>query len=328
MERTNIKSNIISLFRLIRWKNLLFIPLTILLMEKMIVVPILNKAQYYEQLSNLTIILLIISTTLIAAAGYIINDYFDIKIDNINRPDKLIISRDISKNRAIIYYHIFNSIGIIIGLLTAFLCKSISLGIIYIFIPGLLWFYSSSYKRQFILGNLIISLLTAFVPFIVAIANYDYLSYKFGELISYTNISTDIYRWITYFSSMAFILTFIREIIKDMEDREGDMEYECHTIPIVLGDKKAKIITIILIILTIVFTLFFTYYLQNKYTLQRGIIIKYLIFGIVIPLLLEIYLVISAKIKSNYSYAQQLMKFIMLVGVLFSVVINLLITFN
>ncbi len=310
-----------AIFQLIRWQNLLFIVAIMLLMEKMVAVPVLDKALFGEQLPFYVFYLLMFGVVCVAAGGYAINDYFDVRIDAINRPDKQIVTKRLSKQTAMLCHQILTGIGVVCGLLAAWLCRSWSLAIIFIFVPGLLWFYSSSYKRQFLIGNLIVSFAAALTPLMVAITNVDFMHHRYGELMNYTPLSRELYAWIGAFAFFAFLCTLIREIIKDLQDQAGDREYECHTLPIRLGEGWAKGIVIVLLLLTMAL-IGLGAYLYLPFPLGWSTLAgRYILFGLLIPLACEVYMLAAAKISSDYRSAQLLMKFIMGLGVLFCMVI-------
>ncbi len=310
-----------AIFQLIRWTNLLFIVAIMLLMEKMVAVPILMHAQYGVQLPWYVLCMLILAVVLIAAGGYAINDYFDVRIDAINRPEQQVVTKTITKSGAMLCHQIMTGLGVIMGVVAAILCRSWSLGLIFVFVPGLLWFYSSAYKRQFVVGNVIVALVSALTPLIIAIANVDMLYKRFGALINYTNLAHDLYAWIGAFAFFAFLTTLIREIIKDMQDQMGDRELECHTLPIRLGEGWTKGIVIALLVLTMVLIGLGAYlYLPFPlgWTTLAG---RYIFWGLLVPFACAIYMVAAAQIASDYRSAQLLIKFIMGLGVLFSMVV-------
>ncbi len=307
--------------KLIRWSNLLFIAAIMLLMELWVAVPVLNQALFGQQLPWYLLTLLILGVVLIAAGGYVINDYFDVKIDALNRPETLIVTRTITKHQAMRLHNILTTVGALCGLASAWLCRSWSLMLIFVFVPGLLWFYSSAYKRQLIVGNLIVSLTSALTPLIIAIANVDFMHHRFGEIMDYSTLPHDLYIWIGAFALFAFLTTLIREIVKDAQDQMGDRELECHTTPIVWGEKATKMVVIALIVLTMVLIVLgaiFYLPLPLGWNTLAG---RYILFGMLIPMACEIYLLAAAKIPADYRSAQLLMKFIMVLGVLFSIVI-------
>ena len=237
--------------RLVRWSNLLFLAALIWLMEKWVAVPILDKAAFGEQMPWYVLLLLMSATVLIAAGGYAINDYFDVKIDRINRPDELIVTRTVSKPTAMRLSIGLSAAGMVCGLVLALLLRSMTFAILFIIVPGLLWFYSSSYKRLFMVGNLTISLLAALTPMMVAMANVAVLQLRYATILPYTTLVHDLYAWLGGFALFAFLLTWIREIVKDMQDQMGDRELECHSMPVVWGDMWTKIFVTALIVLTL-----------------------------------------------------------------------------
>lgn len=322
------KTKRMNFLNLIRYKNLIFIAALQWLMYYSILIPLLRVFQIDLQyaMHGYQFALLVGSSVFIAAAGYVINDYFDTRIDAINRPDKVIVGKSITKKQASLIHQIFTGIGVVLGLTVAYLCKSLTVGLIVAIVPGLLWFYSASYKRQFLLGNVVVALNAAFVPLIIVTAEVAFLCLpdNYGDLISQTPVIKILYAWVCGFAAFAFLTTLIREIIKDMEDEHGDREMEARTMPIVLGLSKTKIVVYALIAITLALI----FYVYNKfiatYTLfgieKSSLAIRYIIFGILIPFAYLVYLLIKAKKQENYHQAATFCKFIMVIGTLFSLV--------
>ena len=307
--------------RLVRWGNLLFLGALVWVMEKWVAVPILNAAAYGEQMPWYIMLLLEIAVILIAAGGYVINDYFDVKIDRINRPDAVIVTRTISKPAAMRLSICLSAAGAACGILEAILLRSMTIGILFVIVPGLLWFYSSSYKRLFMIGNLTIALLAAVTPMLVAITNVAILQLRFETILPYISLPHDLYAWLGGFALFAFLLTWIREIIKDMQDQMGDRELECHSMPVVWGDLWTKVFVTALIILTLAIIGHIWYRLLPFPIGWTSLSTRYIALGIVVPLLSAIWLLWSAKIPSDYKSCQQVIKFAMLIGMLYSYVI-------
>jgi len=310
-----------DIMRLVRWSNLLFLAALVWLMEKWVAVPVLDKAAFGEQLPWYMVLLILSATVFIAAGGYVINDYFDVKIDRINRPDEVIVTRSVSKPAAMQLSLCLSGIGILCGIGTAILLRSLTLGILFIIIPGLLWFYSSSYKRLFMVGNLIIALLAALPPMLVAMANVAILQLRYGTILSYTSLEHDLYAWLGGFALFAFLLTWIREIVKDMQDQMGDRELECHSMPVVWGEKGTKIFVTALILLTLAVIGHLWYHVLPFPLGWTSLSTRYIALGIVTPLLGVLGLLWTAKIPSDYKTCQQLVKFTMLIGMLYSICI-------
>ena len=308
-----------DIMRLVRWSNLLFLAALVWLMEKWVAVPVLNQLAFGEQLSWFVLLLLILAIILIAAGGYVINDYFDVKIDRINRPDELIVTRTVSKSVAMRLSVALSGTGVLCGLTVAVLLHSWTIASVFILVPGLLWFYSSSYKRLFMIGNLTIALLAAMTPMMVALANVSQLQLLYATILPYTTLVHDLYAWLGGFALFAFLLTWIREIVKDMQDQMGDRELECHSMPVVWGELWTKIFVTALILLTLAIIGHLWYRVLPFPTGWSSLSTRYILFGIAIPLLGSLGLLWSAKIPSDYKTCQQLIKFTMLLGMLYSI---------
>ncbi len=302
--------------KILRPINVAFTTLIQILIYWCVITPTLTMYGIATTTPAWVILSAIAGTALICAGGYVINDYFDVKIDRINRPDRVIVTNTMTKAEAMRLYQIVTGTGIVCGLITSFYLRSVTLGMIFFIVPGMLWFYSSSYKRQLIIGNLIIALSAALVPLVPMFVEAAALNIKYGSLLSQTPILKTLYRWTCGFALFSFLFTFIREAIKDLQDEPGDREYECHTMAVVWGEKVTRIIITILIILTNILLGYFAYvFVQFEGTLTS----RYFLCGIVAPSACLIYILWS-KSCTAYANASTLCKFIMLLGILYALV--------
>ena len=307
--------------QLLRVGNLTFVAILLYVMEKWVATPLLQLEQFGELMPWWILTLLIVSVVGIAAGGYVINDYFDVKIDRINRPDNLVVTRIISRDTAMNLFYGLTAVGVIAGTVVAWWAHSWTLLFTYVVIPGLLWFYSASYKRMFLVGNLVVAFASAIVPLLVAIANADYLHHLYQNALAYSPIVGELYVWTGGFAAFAFLLTWVREIVKDIEDIEGDREMECRTLPIVWGDKVAKIIATILLVviaILIVYMLFAVLPFSHEW---KSLPTRYVVFGLIVPILCSIVLLWAANNRTEYHRVQTIIKFAMFMGMLFSYVI-------
>lgn len=307
--------------QLLRVGNLTFVAILLYVMEKWVATPLLQLEQFGELMPWWILTLLIVSVIGIAAGGYVINDYFDVKIDRINRPDNLVVTRIISRDAAMNLFYGLTAVGVIAGTVVAWWAHSWTLLFTYIVIPGLLWFYSASYKRMFLVGNLVVAFASAIVPLLVAIANADYLHHLYQNALAYSPIVGELYVWTGGFAAFAFLLTWVREIVKDIEDIEGDREMECRTLPIVWGDKVAKIIATLLLMaiaILIVYMLFAVLPFSHEW---KSLPTRYVVFGLIVPILCSIVLLWAANNRTEYHRVQTIIKFAMFMGMLFSYVI-------
>lgn len=310
-----------NIWMLLRGGNLLFTAMVVWCMEKWVATPLLNRALFGEQLPWYVLALLMLATVFVAAGGYVVNDYFDVKIDSINRPDRLVVTRGISKQAAMRLSIALSGAGALLGMVVAWMTHSWLLALIYVIVPGLLWFYSSSYKRILLLGNLTIAVISGLVPLLVAIANIDWLVHRYGEdIIAYTTLRHDLFVWLGGFALFAFLGTWIREIIKDMQDEPGDRELECHTMPVVWGNQITKVIVSALMLTLILGILYVAYYLVPFP--HDWLAVRYPILGLLIPIVCTAILMWRGTIPSDYRSAQNVMKFVLFMGVLYSYEIN------
>lgn len=244
-----------SWLRLIRWNNLLIILFTQLLAWWCVIVPlsdgyhVLPGQQAPPQpvllLTPLNFSLLCLSTMLIAAAGYIINDYFDIRIDTINKPDKVILEKQIPRRLAIIMHSVMNGVALLLAGLVAWQARHLEWLIIQATCTFLLWRYSTTWKRQFMIGNVVVALLTMLS--VMTLLVYEPLLYAPASVIPGWHFPHDVpgagaihpVLMLLFLSFFAFILTWMREIVKDMEDFKGDAEEGCITMPIQWGLQKS-----------------------------------------------------------------------------------------
>ncbi len=316
---------ILNYIKLIRGKDLLIIAFTQYLMRYCIIFPILEYKGYVSQFSDLNFLFLVISTIMIAAAGYVINDYFDTKTDIINRPKRVVVGKHISRRTSIRLHIIFSLVGILIGFYISYKINLWKLVYIHVLVTGLLWFYSTSYKRQFLTGNIIVALLTALVPLMTILYEIPPLNVEYSEtLILLKQNFYNISYWILGFTIFAFLTTIVREIIKDIEDFEGDRAYGRRTMPVVSGIKITKIVVItitIIVILMLFFVYFFKLHNLSYYGGFKYMSAIYLTIFLLIPNTFFIYKLIKAKSKEDWHFANNLSKIIMLFGILYSLVV-------
>ena len=237
---------IIAFARLIRWPNLVFIALTQALFFFCIVQPVFHNAGMHPNLELPYIWWMMASSVLIAAAGYIINDYFDLNIDRINKPGKLVVEKLIRRRWTIIWHLALSIIGVLIGIYIDWKTNVRFLGMANLACVVLLFLYSISLKKKLLSGNILISLLTAWTIFVITWCEINHLSR--------INVSFDASRIIKLafvYGGFAFIISLIREVIKDMEDIEGDRRYGCKTMPIVWGLNVSKVFTSVWLVVLI-----------------------------------------------------------------------------
>lgn len=316
-----LNNKFIAFLKLIRTENLIMIALTQYLIRYFVIEKILNENGLELGLDEGLFSLLVLSTVLIAAAGYIINDYFDLKTDLINHPDTVVIDRVIKRRWAIILHITFTITGIFLGMLCALKAGYLRLAIFHFVAATLLWFYSTHFKKQLLVGNIVVSLLTAsvaFIPFVYEIGLME-KTYS-GFTRDHAALILSCFKIVFIFSLFAFITSMAREIIKDMEDFKGDKATGGKTMPIYWGITSGKITAFFLILITIILLLFVVYNSFRQYRVLFSVNILYILTGLVIPLTVLLFIIAKAKEQSHFKNASILLKFIMLIGLTYGIV--------
>ena len=272
---------------MIRWQNLAIIVFTqyftrfFLIRDKP-----LSFSHLLEIMLDKNIFLISLSTVLIAASGYIINDYYDIKIDLVNKPDRVVIGRYVKRRWALMINQIFNGLGILLGL---FISKKVAL--VNLTAVFCLWLYANQLKRLAFWGNLIVAILTGFSLLILA--------------VYYPGHQKEV--WV--YAIFSFFITLIREIIKDMEDVKGDEKHGCRTLPIIWGIARTKLLVYVLIA-SFITTLFI---LATQLPNQR---IAYIFLVMMLPMGFLTYKLVYADKPRDFAFLSDACKVIMLIGVL------------
>jgi 4-hydroxybenzoate polyprenyltransferase len=308
-----------AFFRLVRWPNLVFILLTQLLFYYCIQLPLHHQHDTFWEpiLKPRLFFLLAISSVLIAAAGYIINDYFDLNIDRVNKPDRLVVDRIIKRRWTILWHWILSGLGLLLSFYVSWKLRNplVALGNLSCVI--LLYFYSTTFKRKLLIGNIIISLLTAWVVLVLYVGEL----YWGGLGISiYREMLSSLFKFAIVYSSFAFLLSLIREVIKDIEDMDGDLKYGCRTMPIIWGVNVAKVFAGTLIVVLLGALVILQFYVLQKSWFP---VTAYGILLVDLPLLLILRRLYTAQTKEDYHRLSNRIKMVMLAGILSIILVTI-----
>ena len=302
--------SILPFFKIIRWTNLLFIALTQYLFYHVVFYALLPEGINYPFSQNQEFfIYIMMASVLIAAAGYIINDYFDVQIDLVNKPDKVFIDKSIKRRWAIVWHANLSLAGL---LLTWYVTRKTGLKTVLlgnIFAVFGLWFYSTYLKKRLLIGNFMIAGLTAWsIGVIYFLAGGHLFNYKyvFAFNINYWVKITALY------TVFAFVLTLVREVVKDLEDIPGDMAHGCTTMPIVWGVRVSKLFAgVWLLVCIFALTCLCLYFIQKAWW---GIGF-YTILLLVTPMVLVLIKLRKAVTPKDYHQVSTGLKFIMAAGI-------------
>ena len=301
-----------AFFKLVRWPNLLITALTMCLVYHCVM----------HMGSTWMFTLIVISMVLIQAGGYVINDIFDKDIDMVNKPEKLMVDKIFTERQCKLFYIVLTVMGLACALVASIMALGKSFITIFAFmvlLACLLYTYSQRYKKELVIGNLIVSISVAFAVFLPWIFQMLYISKHELLLITLRPLMQYSIHIVLIYTVFAFLMTFIREIVKDMEDVEGDKRQHCHTIPIIWGVKASQIIVILLGLLTFVMIMYAKEYMHGlgfktaSYLLNAsGVFMFMMVLGGNIFGLLDA----SFRTPKQFHYQSIAMKISMLVGVL------------
>jgi 4-hydroxybenzoate polyprenyltransferase len=308
---------ITAFIKLIRWQNLLMIVITQLLYYFTLVFPLYtvlySQKGIYTAFTTRHFLLLMISSLLIAAAGNIINDYFDRNIDEINKPGKKIIDKLIKRRWAIVMHIVFSLTAILIGFYIDSQTPVFWIGISNTICVLLLFGYSISLKKKLLVGNVLISLLTAWVILVCFLCYYRSFSCAHCDPFEWRAGLHRFIRISFLYAGFAFVISLIREVVKDMEDMEGDRKYGCNTIPISWGIPAAKVfVAVWLVVLIGMISIVQIYAWQLGWYWSAA----YSILLIITPLIWILRKLFQAQVPNAYHQLSTMIKLVMLTGLL------------
>lgn len=299
-----------AFLQLIRWPNLVFIALTQVLFQYCLLLPIFKKANAEPVINDPTFFVILAASVLIAAAGYIINDYFDINIDRINKPQQQFIPKYVTRRWAILWHSLLSFLGVVLSFYAGWKLGVWWVGPANIICVFLLFVYSTTFKKRFLSGNIIISLLTAWTIAVLGLVSFYSLYFADTKLL---DTQSRILRFTILYGSFAFIISLIREAVKDIEDIPGDAQFGCRTLPIVAGINAAK--TYVLVWLVV---LIGALVIVQLYAAQLGwwLPVLYGLLFIIAPLAYVFLKFIRAHTKHEYHRVSSFAKLVMFSGIL------------
>jgi 4-hydroxybenzoate polyprenyltransferase len=301
----------IHYLRLVRWPNLLITILTMFLVRYYLIRPSLLTEGVELQLPLWWFIALVGSVVLLAAGGYVINDYFDVRIDHVNHPERVILGVKIPAKLAIPFHATLTFAGIALGFLVSLKVGNYKLVFVHLIIGLLLWLYSARYKRKPLWGNLIVAFASAMVVLIVWLFEFFAMVANVVVLTNQSELAW-INHSILFLAGFAFLVSLAREIVKDVQDVEGDRRYGCQTLPVLIAEKYIKWIVggiMVVVLAGIVFVQ------QHLFAIGYSLPAVYFFILQILVLSFLWRLRVSGQPK-DYSELSQLARIIMIAGIL------------
>jgi 4-hydroxybenzoate polyprenyltransferase len=319
-KKLTIWERIRGIARFIRLPNLVIVVLIEILLRYGILKPILFSGQTEYMTSLPDFIIFIITTLLLAIGGYVINDYFDQKIDRVNRPDQIVVSRMVAPRMAMKIHILVNTIAVILGFYLAYRIQSIWFGLLFPCGALFFWFYSARWKQMLVWKNLIVAFISASLIMLVLLFEFFHLR-LFPDYFSSVIITLSGIFWIFLaYAVFAFLVSLFREIVKDIEDLKGDEQFGTRSLPSVFGIGWSKMVVTTLIVITMGLL---AYVQVVIYQLGLEMLFWYCVLTVQLPSLLMIIIVLRAKKKEDFRFASGLAKLIMFTGILSLLVVYL-----
>lgn len=290
--------------RILRPVNLLIVLLTLVLFQYVL------HSNTGHELYNLSFILICSVALIITGSGNLVNDIFDVQIDQYNQEKNQLITKQISIRAAWYWYFALLAIGLVLSIIVAIQLDKLLWTFLYPLSCLSLYLYSSHLKMRFAIGNLLIATFCAALPWVL------WLAFKENHALSdaASLAQGQILHLLWCYSALMFFSTFYREIIKDIEDIDGDRHFQASTIPIVLGIKNAKLISIIMLCLVVIAVLVYLYCIdQSRHTTD----LVYFMLFILIPIIFLVIQSFKAQTKIDFHKLSQQAKLFMLSGMLF-----------
>lgn len=303
---------ILAYLRLVRWVNLLIITLAIYWFYAYIIRPV-NIAAIYTSLFTFTeLILFILSIVSVAAAGNVINDYFDIEIDRTQRPERPLPSGTISLDAAYTLYFLLNLVGVGLGFYLSWQNNNYRLGYIYIIAALLLYLYSASLKKIAVVGNVVVASLIAVIFLLVFVFEANFVSIIPLDELDKEKALRVIYYQVIGYALFAFFTNFAREVVKDMEDMKGDELHKVKSLPVVAGLNVAKIAAAFITLVVISGLGFVQYIMWHGQAFKQ---FAYIAVLLQLPLLVSFIFTLKGKQPADFKIVSLLLKVIMFLGI-------------
>lgn len=302
-----------AFFKLIRIANLFMIGLSLYLFYYLILIPVhADKLQTtLLPLTNFEFALFVLSVILIAAAGNVINDYYDYQLDSEYKPERPLPTGIFSLDAAMYIHAVLAFAGIGLGFYLGWNNGNYKIVYVYIICVILLYVYSAYLKKIALVGNLVVSALAGFIFLLLLLFEANFLNTIHFEAAAF---AFSILTWQVYFyGGFAFLTNLLREIVKDLEDREGDEAYNINTLAVAYGHGVAKAVALLVfvVLLAAVGYVSYTFYLSGAVKHMA-----YLVAAVALPLLGVGALIAKANTKAEYNRASLLVKVVMLLGML------------
>ncbi len=312
---------LLNTIRLARPVNLLIIAATMYALRYNLVAPLVDLHAHGSPppFGHFPFFLAVLVMALLAAAGNTINDYFDQKVDRINKPDRVIVGKSIKRRVAMILHQLFNGMAVVIGLYLGWRCQSYAVALIPVVVAAILWLYSPVLKKMFLVGNLAVMCCVMIVPVWTGLLETDAIWHDYADMLMRPQeLTHQIWKWMLGYAVFAALLTLAREAQKDLEDREGDAAAGYRTMAVIWGAARTGRFIAMLLGITLLLALASLAYVfgLGGWTTAFGALC------VMTPLVISVIVTLKARSKQDYSRASRYTKLTMAGGLIFTFAIR------
>lgn len=301
--------NLGDVARLVRLPNLLAVAAFQSLLQYGLILPKFSAWGMTDALGTPLFVLLVVSTVCLAAGGNAINDYFDVAADRVNRPDRMVVGNAVDRRHALLAHVALTLVGVFAGLYVSFVLRRASFMLLFVGVPTLLWFYSTHFKRMVLVGNIVVSFLVALTGYVVISADYAAQDRVPGGPDTGADPLSSLWYIVCAYCIFAFICNLSREIIKDMEDVDGDRASGGRTLAIELGSAYSKSVVVLLEAFTAIMLC------VAAREMADAAVVAYIAAVLIVPRVALCVMVWRAKTKGEFHRASALSKLLMMAGV-------------
>lgn len=314
-----------TFLKLIRWQNILTVALTMFAMRYAVILPVNNYYEIEPGLQKWGFMFLVAGVMFLMAAGNVINDYFDRKTDMINRPQKVIVGFKIRRRQVMLMHIFFNFLGVVCGFVAGWFAQNLWIGFFFLFISVLLWTYSSELKKILFVGNFSLALLTALIPLAVGITEYVAFENSLSQWDSNSVHAVKVwFQVIIGFAAFSFLFNYLRELIKDCIEYNGDLETGIKSFPTIIGKRKTDYIIGVIAFVSLLLVMFIWHVYLSKLMFFKNdsFSLLYIYSMIIFPSALILLFAFFSKKQSKYKTMSRLSKFILVTGLLYSIIFS------
>lgn len=292
-----------DILKRLRWPNLALMAFLLLSVRYFMMAPIFASYELNLLLNHIDMALLVLSCLLVAAGGYLINDYYDQEADRHNGRGTMPQPAQVLR-----WYGILSVAGIALGAWVGYRGGLLNLAIIHIITTFLLWKYAESWKGIPLLGNLVVSALLGLLLFVPLVYEYIAVSVLYREAAESARFL--LYASLVY-AAFAYLTNLVRELAKTAQDQQGDAQAGYRTFAVAFGAAATRRLAVILQLVVLLGLLLILY---QQVLQQAWYNLAYIAVAALLPASVALVQLIQSREAAQFGKASRTLKFLLLGG--------------